>query len=80
MTVELKLSERLLDMQRRRVYGWSLVDQNTVVKAIWALRNLEAITDAWNSGTSSWHETMKDWPELYDLLDVLIKEENDGTN
>lgn len=75
MTVELKLSERLLDMQHRRVNRWSHADQVTVGKAIWALRRLEAITDAWGEivvadlQVDSWYDNMTAYNKVVRLLD-----------
>jgi len=80
MTVE-PLSERLLDMHHRRVDRWSHADQDTVGQAIWALRSLQAIADAWKGGDSvplSYRAEKRflrdEWPELAVLLDALTEE------
>lgn len=40
---------------------------------------LQSLKDIWNDGAASWREALKDWPELYDFLNMLDEEDNDET-
>ncbi len=65
------LSERLYDFHVRRVDRWSHKDQGTVGQAIWALRKLEAILDAYEAC-----DLFTDGPEWKILLHLLEEDKN----
>ncbi len=62
----------MYDFHVRRVDRWSHVDQGTVGEAIWALRSLEAIGDAYTAWVDD--PTEQSSQALDDLLDALIEE------